>query len=307
VWGRRSRRLRAAREGLAAALVEQGAIHSPNLRDAFARVPRERFLPPGPWLVLAAGTGYESTPDADGARVYQDLAIAIDPNRLLNNSQPSLMAAVLEALAVREGDEALHLGCATGYYTALLAELVGSRGRVLAVEISPEIAERARRNLRGWRQVEVRQGDVLDATLPEVDVLWIDAGVTRVRTPWLDALRPGGRLAAPLTAVRAPVRVARVVRNHMGRMLFVRREAEGFAARLGPGVAVMALHGGRDPDEQRLVDAAFRAGGWDQVRSLRRDPHPPERDCWAHYGETCLSKRPVTGSAAAPAPRSEEG
>lgn len=54
----------------------------------------------------------------------------------------------------------------------------------------------------------------------------------------------------------------------------------------------MALHGGRDPDEQRILDAAYREGGFREVRSLRRDPHEPAAGCWVHLGDACLSRRP---------------
>lgn len=289
----RSRRSRALRARFAAELSERAGIRSAALRAALAEVPRERFLPPGPWLEIAdGGAGYQSTPDADLARVYRDLAIAIDPARLLNNSQPSLVARVLDALEVRPGDTALHLGCASGYYTALLARLVAPGGRVIAYEIAPEIARMARRALRGERGIELREEDVLEASLPAADVVWVDAGATRVRAAWLDALRPGGRLAVPLTAVRAPIRAARLVRTHIGRVLFVRREPEGFAAWFGDGLAIMALHGARDPDEQRTLDAAYREGGFRDVRSLRRDPHEATAECWVHVGDTCLSRRP---------------
>jgi protein-L-isoaspartate(D-aspartate) O-methyltransferase len=289
-WGsRRSRRLR---ERFAAELAEQVGIRSEALRRAFAEVPRERFLPPGPWLDLGDAAGYQSTPGADLAHVYRDVAIAIDPARLLNNSQPSLMARVFDDLEVRAGDTALHLGCSSGYYTALLGRLVAPGGRVIAYEIAPDIARMARRGLRRERGVELREEDVLEAALPAADVVWVDAGATRVRAAWLDALRPGGRLAVPLTAVRASVRAPRFVRTHIGRVLFVRREPAGFAARFGTGLAIMALHGARDPDEQRVLDAAYREGGFAEVRSLRREPHEREPACWVHVADMCLSRRP---------------
>jgi protein-L-isoaspartate(D-aspartate) O-methyltransferase len=291
LW-RRSRRSRSLREPFAAELAERAGIRSPALRRAFAEVPRERFLPPGPWLALGGGAGYESTPDADLAHVYRDMAIAIDPTRLLNNSQPSLMARIFDELEVRPGDTVLHLGCSSGYYAAVLGRLVAPDGRVIAYEIAPDVARMAQRALRRERLVEVRHEDVLAAALPPSDVIWIDAGVTRLRAEWLAALRPGGRLAVPLTAVRAPVRAARFVRTHIGRVLFVRREAAGFAARFGDGLAIMALHGGREPEEQRVLDAAYRVGGFGEVRSLRQDAHEPAPECWVHVGNMCLSRRP---------------
>jgi protein-L-isoaspartate(D-aspartate) O-methyltransferase len=51
--------------------------------------------------------------------------VAIDEKRLLNNGQPSFLAILIEALALQEGDHVVHVGCGTGYYSAILAEFVG--------------------------------------------------------------------------------------------------------------------------------------------------------------------------------------
>ena len=63
-------------------------LRTPGLVEAFAQVPRDRFLPPGPWTVLAdsdvtpgAGFRTRTTPDADPARVPPNIAVAIDPAR----------------------------------------------------------------------------------------------------------------------------------------------------------------------------------------------------------------------------------
>ena len=69
-------------------------LRSAALVDAFATVARERFLRPGPWTVLADGDFPGSamqtrlTSDADPARVYHNIVVAIDPARQLFNGQP---------------------------------------------------------------------------------------------------------------------------------------------------------------------------------------------------------------------------
>jgi hypothetical protein len=69
---------------------------TPGLVEALATVPREQFLRPGPWTVLAdndfmAGTASRTrtTADADPRRVYHNIVVAIDPARQLFNGQPS--------------------------------------------------------------------------------------------------------------------------------------------------------------------------------------------------------------------------
>src|SRR6185503_17035561 len=106
-------------------------LQSPALVDAFAAVPRERFLPPGPWTVLAESAlglslpRTRMTPDADPARICHNIAVAIDPARQLFNGQPGTLAVWIDALDLGPGARVLHIGCGLGYYTAVMAHCVG--------------------------------------------------------------------------------------------------------------------------------------------------------------------------------------
>jgi protein-L-isoaspartate(D-aspartate) O-methyltransferase len=60
--------------------------------------------------------------------LYQDLVIALDPARGVNNESPSLHAKLLEALGPKPGERILHVGAGAGDYSAILAELVGPGG-----------------------------------------------------------------------------------------------------------------------------------------------------------------------------------
>ena len=72
-------------------------VSSPSVVDAFATVPRERFVGPGPWLIKSPMNlaEYWMTEDADPRRVYHDVLIALDEARGINNGQPSLWAIFL--------------------------------------------------------------------------------------------------------------------------------------------------------------------------------------------------------------------
>jgi len=119
-------------------------LRSPVLVEALAAVPRERFVGPGPWRIKSPGdlAQYWTTEDADPRAVYHDVLIALDEARGINNGQPRLRAFLLDRLGIERGEQVLHLG-----YTALIAELVGPRGRVSALELDPMLAEKARANL----------------------------------------------------------------------------------------------------------------------------------------------------------------
>jgi SAM-dependent methyltransferase len=114
--------------------------------NSFATVPREQFVGPGPWRIKSPMdlTEYWITDDADPRQVYHDVLIALDESRGINNGQPSLWAYLFDRLDLTPGEHVLHLGCGTGYYTAIIAELVGSSGRVTAVEIDLTLAQTAR-------------------------------------------------------------------------------------------------------------------------------------------------------------------
>jgi protein-L-isoaspartate(D-aspartate) O-methyltransferase len=118
-------------------VVPQTSAPDDRLVTAFATVPRERFVGPGPWKVFTA-SGYVDTPSDDLAFLYQDVVVALVAERRVNNGEPSLHAACIAAANPLPGDTVIHIGTGAGYYTAILATLVGPTGRVVALEIAKE-------------------------------------------------------------------------------------------------------------------------------------------------------------------------
>ena len=178
------------------------ATRDERLIAAFASVERERHVGAGPWKVCTLGSGYIDTLDDDPRILYQDVLIGLATDRGLNNGQPSLHARCLAACNPKSGDSVLHIGAGTGYYTAILAELVGPGGEVIAYEIETDLADRARRNLSHLPKVKVIGASGCEATLPKADVIYVNAGATQPMPVWLDALKLGGRLIFPLTPIK---------------------------------------------------------------------------------------------------------
>jgi Lon protease-like protein len=106
------------------------------IAEAFAAVPRERFLGPGPWRLLPDRylDNVFVTPDDDPRWLCHDVLVTIDKTRGLNNGLPSLWARSFDHIDWRRQKRVLQVGAGTGYYAAVLAEIVGPTGRVIAVE-----------------------------------------------------------------------------------------------------------------------------------------------------------------------------
>lgn len=241
----------------------------PRIRQAFAAVPREPFAGPGPWAIHTGVGGYLMTPDDDPAYLYQDTLVALDRARGINIGEPSSHAKWLDAVSLQAGESVLQVGVGTGYYTAIIAQLVGRGGRVHAFEIDAGLAAHARDTLREVPQVSVEARSGIAENLPNVDAIYVCAGVTQPSWTWLDALKPGGRLLFPLQPVEG-----------LGGMLLIKRPDDGarWPAKFVSRARFICAEGHQDSTSSRPLVEAFSAR-WDQVRSFRIDDATDET-CW---------------------------
>jgi protein-L-isoaspartate(D-aspartate) O-methyltransferase len=161
-----------------------------GLAEAFASVPRHRFVP-GADLRLA----YD--PHAALPTAFDDAGIPIS-----SSSAPDIMATMLGQLTPTPGDRVLEIGTGTGYNVALLDRLVGPDGQVISVELDVAIAAQARHNLDdlGVSGVEVRCADGWDGAHDQgpFDRIEVTVGTWDLSPHWVDQLRPGGMLVVPL-------------------------------------------------------------------------------------------------------------
>lgn len=274
--------LEQARRHFAEELRMVSHVGNERLLEAFATVPRERFAGPGPWRILHMGDGYWSTPDAEPHWLYHNVLVALDESRGLNIGEPALWAYHFDRVGLLLGDRVLQIGAGSGYYTAILAELVGKGGRIDALEIDDRLSGVARDNLEPWAAACLHHADASVPIDGQWDAIVAFAGATRPLDWWLDGLAMGGRLLLPLTGGQR--------RN--GFMLRVVRSERGLAARSLGWVGFYPCHGTRSVDGEAALDAALREPASQfTVRSLRRDMHETDDSCWLHGDGWCLSRR----------------
>jgi protein-L-isoaspartate(D-aspartate) O-methyltransferase len=159
---------------------------SERVRDAFAAVPRRRFLP------------LHQRPFA-----RQDCALDIGYG--VTNSQPTTVRNMLELLDVELGHRVLDVGSGSAWTTALLAHLVGAEGEVVGVERIPEILEQGKANLGTrfpWASMEQAIVGVLGwpAEAP-YDRILVSAQATDIPGQLVDQLEPDGVLVVPVNGV----------------------------------------------------------------------------------------------------------
>ena len=278
------------REFFARYATAQGRARDPKIEKAFATVRREPFAGPGPWSINIPGIGYIKTPNDDLAFIYQDTLIALDAARGINIGQPSGHARWLDALGLREGESVLQVGVGTGYYTSILAQLVGETGLVHAFEIDEPLAARAQENLKHLPQVRVQARSGIADELPKVDTVYVCAGITQPSWSWLDALRPNGRLVFPLHAVGA-----------VGGMLMIRRPEQGLVwpAHFISPAWFISCAGPQDDEAGGRLSSAFARGDAKTVRSFRIDG-PIDDTCWFAGDGWWLSTADPTAFGARP-------
>ena len=256
-------------------------VDDARVEAAFATVRREHFLGPGPWLMPRWSRRYVPTPSDDPVYLYQDALVGIVPERDLNNGQPSLHAMLIAAAASRPGQHVVHIGAGVGYYTAILAHMVGESGRVTAIEFDSGLAERVAANFAGQPNVCALPGDGAQIEFDAADVIYVNAGATRPADIWLDRLNDGGRLILPLTSDKGfGENPENIPIQRRGAVLRIKRRGNEFLAKWISAVAIFPCEGARDAESEQALAAAFEKGGWERVTRLYRRGDLPDEQCW---------------------------
>lgn len=135
-----------------------------------------------------------------GAKYY-DLTTLL--YRLIGLRMNTYRSLAVKLLRSRRGDSVVELGCGTGLNFPFIIERIGPEGRLMGVDLTPGMLERAgeRVERHGWKNIELVQSDIAEYRFPEgvngvlaTGVFGYVAEYDRVIKAVSEALIPGGRL-----------------------------------------------------------------------------------------------------------------
>ena len=168
------------REEMVRAQLAERGIHDPRVLDAMRKVPRHEFVP-----------------EAFRQDAYGDHPLPIGEGQTI--SQPYIVAAMLEHLALEATDRVLEVGTGSGYVTALLSLL---SAEVYSVERHAPLALSAESMLRRleYRNVKIRVGDGTQgwAEYAPFDAILVSAATAEMPPTLFAQLREGGRMMVPV-------------------------------------------------------------------------------------------------------------
>jgi len=167
-------------------LIEDRWLRTDSIIAAFRKIKRVDFLP-------------------EHLKNSAELNTALPIGHGQTISQPLVVAFMLEQLQPKLGDKILDVGSGSGWTTALLAEIVGPKGKVFAIEIVPELMEFGKDNVKKYDFIKKRRiqffctdgSKGLPSKAPFNRIL-ASASAESIPSAWRKQLKVGGRIVAPI-------------------------------------------------------------------------------------------------------------
>ncbi|GAI40456.1 unnamed protein product, partial [marine sediment metagenome] len=167
-------------------LIEQKWLKTPRIINAFRKIKRKDFLP-------------------EDMKDLAELNEALSISHGQTISQPLVVAFMLELLEPKPGDKILDIGAGSGWTSALLSEIVGDKGKVIAIEIIPELVEFGRKNISKYNFVEKGITEFVCADGSKgyekeapFDKILCSAEAKEIPRAWKDQLKTEGRIVTPI-------------------------------------------------------------------------------------------------------------
>lgn len=168
-------------------LIQEGWLKTPRIIEAFKAIKRADFLP-------------EDVQDL--AELNEALPIGYGQTI----SQPLVVAFMLEQLQPQPGDKVLDVGAGSGWTSALLGEIVGARGKVIAIEVIPELKKFGEENVAKYNFIEKKVVEFIYADgskgcekeAPFDKILCSASVQDKIPQAWKEQLKIEGRIVTPL-------------------------------------------------------------------------------------------------------------
>jgi len=167
-------------------LIEEGWLKTPRIIEAFRKIKRVDFLP---------------QEIKDLAELNEALSIGYGQTI----SQPLVVAFMLELLDPQPGNKILDIGSGTGWTTALLAQIVGQKGKVIAIDIIPELVEFGKKNVEKYNFVKKGRALFICADGSKgyekeapYDKILASASAETLPQVWKEEVKIGGRIVTPI-------------------------------------------------------------------------------------------------------------
>ena len=195
-------------------LIEQEWLKTSRIIHAFEKIKRIDFLP-------------EDMKDL--AELNEALSIGYGQTI----SQPLVVAFMLELLDLKPGEKILDIGAGSGWTSALLSEIVGDKGKVIAIEIIPELVEFGIKNITKYNFIEKGIAEFICADGSKgyekeapFDKILCSAEAKEIPQAWKDQLKIGGRIVTPIGS---------------SIWLFIKKSPEKFEEKEYPGFVFVPL------------------------------------------------------------------
>lgn len=195
-------------------LIKEGWLKTLRIIEAFKKIKRIDFCP-GEIKYLAEEN--EALPIGQGQTI----------------SQPLTVAFMLELLQPEPGDKILDVGSGSGWTTALLSEIVGEKGKVIAVELVPELKEFGEKNIAIYNFINKGIAEFICADDSKgykkeapYDKILASAEAQELPEAWKEQLKVGGKIVVPIG-------------NSI--WLFIKKDNKNFEEKEYPGFAFVPL------------------------------------------------------------------
>jgi protein-L-isoaspartate(D-aspartate) O-methyltransferase len=168
------------REAMVERQLRRRGIDEKAIIDAFLAVPRESFVSP-----------------EDAHLAYGDHPLPIEAGQTI--SQPYIVALMIQAAGIGQGDHVLEVGAGSGYAAAVISRIAT---KVIAIERQHDLVDVARERLGrlGYDNVEIVEGDGTKGCPDHApfDAILAAASGSHVPRPLIEQLAPNGRIVMPV-------------------------------------------------------------------------------------------------------------